>query len=47
MRMMTMRQQVAIDNTCRLAEQTIHLRFIRYEPYSKTSTLLTFNSGFE
>ena len=45
--MRTIRQQVAIDNTCRLAEQTMHPMFSAVDSYSNVSTILTFNSGYE
>lgn len=42
---MTPRQQIALDHTCRLPEETVHPRF--HVSAGGVSTILTFNSGFE
>lgn len=42
---LTERQTIALQHTCRLPEETWHPRFSRIHP--PTSTVLTLNSGFE
>lgn len=42
---MTPRQLIALEHTCRLAEETSHPRFRRQ--LGRWSSILTFNSGFE